>query len=93
MGMNLKLEGLRRVIKVFHQQWKCIFFICEFSFGIWREIACHLHSECTLTMLVNQFRESEILIQVGHGNEFELGGPWEDYKMMSWGMEMNFDHL
>ena len=67
MGMNSTLEVLRRVIKICHEEWKCIFIICEFSFGIWRALACPLHGECTLTLLESQFRESEILIQVGHG--------------------------
>ena len=67
MGMNSTLEDLRRVIKIFHEEWKWIFIICEFSFGIWRALACSLHDECTLTLLVSQSRESEILIQVVYG--------------------------
>ena len=67
MGMNLTLEDLRRVKKIFHEEWKWILIICEFFFGIWREIVCPLHSECTLTLLVSQFRESEIIIQDIHG--------------------------
>ena len=55
MEMNSKLEDLRRVIKIFHVEWKWILIICEFSFGIWRAIACPLHDECTLTLLVSQF--------------------------------------
>ena len=69
MGMNYTLEDIMRVIKIFHVKWKCIFIICEFSFGIWREIACPLHGEYTLTPLMSQFRESEILIQVVHGRD------------------------
>ena len=67
MGMNYTMEDLRRVIKIFHEEQKWIFIICEFSFGIRRALACPLHGECTLTLLVNQFRESEIHIQVFHG--------------------------
>ena len=55
MGMNLMLEDLRRIIKIFHEEWKCIFIICEFSFGIWIALACPLHDECTLTLPVSQF--------------------------------------
>ena len=55
MGMNLTLDDLRRVIKIFHEEWKWILIICEFSFGIWRALACPLHGECTLTLLVSQF--------------------------------------
>ena len=67
MGMNSTLEYLVRVIKICHEEWKWIFIICEFSFGIWRALACPLHGDCTLALLVSQFRESENLIQVGHG--------------------------
>ena len=67
MGMNYTLELLIRVIKICHEEWKWLLIICEFSFGIWIAIACPLHSECTLNLLVRQFRESEIIIQVGHG--------------------------
>ena len=55
MGINYNLEGIMRVIKIFHEQWKWIFIICEFSFGFWRAITCPLHGECTLTLLVSQF--------------------------------------
>ena len=68
MGWNSTLEDLRRVIKICHEEWKWILIICEFSFGIWRAIACPLHSE--LTLLVSQFRESEFIIQVGHGRGY-----------------------
>ena len=64
MGGNSTLENLMRVIKICHEEWKCIFIICEFSFGIWRALAFPLHGESTLTLSVSQFRESEILIQV-----------------------------
>ena len=57
MGMNSTLEDLRRVIKICHEEWKWILIICEFAFGIWRALACPLHCECTLTLLVSQFRE------------------------------------
>ena len=67
MGMYSTLEELRRVIKICNEEWKWIFIICEFSFGNWRAISCPLHGECTLTLLVSQFQDSEILIQVGHG--------------------------
>ena len=67
MGMNSIVEDLRRVMRIFHEKSKWIFIICEFSFGILRALSCPLHGECTLTLLVSQFRESEILIQVGHG--------------------------
>ena len=48
MGMNSTLEELRRVIKIFHEEWKWILIICEFSFGIWRAIACPLHGDAQL---------------------------------------------
>ena len=67
MQMNSTLEGLRRVIKIFHEEWKWIFIICEFSFGIWRALNCPSHTECTLTLLVSQFRQSEIIIQDVYG--------------------------
>ena len=67
MGMNYNLEGISRVIKICHDEFKWLLIICDFVFGIWRAIACPLHGECTLTLLVSQFLESEILIQVGHG--------------------------
>ena len=67
MGINLTLEEFRRVIKIFHEERKWILIICEFSFGNWRAISCPLHGECTLTLLVSQCRESEILIQFVHG--------------------------
>ena len=79
MGMNSNLEDLRRVIKIFHEEWKWLLIICEFSFGIWRAIAYPLHGKCTLTLLVIQFRESEILRQVGHGignSELQFGASW-----------------
>ena len=76
MGMNSTLENLMRVIKICHEEWKWLLIICEFAFGIWRAIACPLHGECTLTLLVSQFRESEILIQVGH---------WRDHSDLSFG--------
>ena len=79
MGVNSNLEDLRRVIKIFHEEQKCIFIICEFSFGIRRALACPLHGECTLTLLVSQFRESEILIQVVHGrghSDLSLAASW-----------------
>ena len=63
MGMNSTLEELRRVIKIFHEEWKWIFIICEIAFGIWRALACPLHGECTLTLLVSNFGESEIMIR------------------------------
>ena len=34
MGVNLTLEYLRRIVKIFHEEWKWIFIICEFSFVI-----------------------------------------------------------
>ena len=55
MGMNSNLEDLRRVIKIFHGEWKWMFIICDFSFGIWRALAGPMHGECTLTLLVSQF--------------------------------------
>ena len=55
MGMNSTLEDLVRVIKLFHEEWKWILIICEFSFGIWRALACHLDDECTLTLVVSLF--------------------------------------
>ena len=67
MRMNYTLEDIIKVIKIFHYEWKYLFIIFEFAFGIWRALACPLHGECTLTLLVRQFRESEIIIQVGHG--------------------------
>ena len=67
MGIISTLEELRRVIKIFHEEWKWILINSEFSFGIWRALACPLCGECTLTLLVSQFQESEILIQVSHG--------------------------
>ena len=67
MRMNLIMEEFRRVIKIFHEEWKWILIICEFSFGIWRALTCPLHGECTLSLLVSQFQESEIIIQVGYG--------------------------
>ena len=67
MGMNSNLEDLMRVIKIFHEEFKWIWIIFEFSFRIWRELACPLHSECTLTLLVSQIQESDILMQVVHG--------------------------
>ena len=67
MGMNLTLDDLRRFIKIFHEEWKLVFIICYFYGGIWRALACPLHDECTLTLIVIQFRVSDILIQVGHG--------------------------
>ena len=67
MGMNSTSKDPSRVIKIFHEEWKCLMIICEFAFGIWRALACPLHGECTLTLLVCQFQESEILIQVGNG--------------------------
>ena len=54
MGMNSTLVDLRRVIKICHEEFKWIFIICEFAFGIWRSIASPLHGECTLTLLVSQ---------------------------------------
>ena len=38
-----------------------------FPLAFWKAIACPLHGECSLTLLVSQFQESEIIIQVGHG--------------------------
>ena len=38
MGMNLTLEDLVMVIKIFHEECKCIFIICEFVFGILESI-------------------------------------------------------
>ena len=55
MGVNWTFKDLMSIIKIFHEEWKCIFIICEFSFSIWRESACPLHGECTLTVLVSQF--------------------------------------
>ena len=39
----------------------------HFPFEFWKSLACPLHCECSLALLVSQFWESEILIQVGHG--------------------------
>ena len=55
MGMNSNLEVIERFIKIFHYEWKWILIICKISFGIWRALACPLHGECTLTLLVSQF--------------------------------------
>ena len=79
MGMNSTLEDLIMVIKIHHEEWKWIFISCEFFFGIWRALACPLHGECTLTLLVSQFQESEILIKFGHGifhSDLSLGYSW-----------------
>ena len=67
MGMNSILEDLRRVIKICHEEWKWLLIICSFAFGIWRALACPLLDEFALTLLVSQFRESEIIIHVGCG--------------------------
>ena len=64
MVNNNTLEELMMVIKIFQEEWKYIFIIFEFAFAIWRALACPLHNECTLTLLVSQFRESEIVTQV-----------------------------
>ena len=66
-GNEFDLRGPYEGYKKFHKEWKWIFFICEFSFGIWRALMCPLHGECTFTLLVSQFRESEILTRDGHG--------------------------
>ena len=55
-GNELNLLGhFFRVIKICHEEWKFLFIICEFSFGIWISFACPLHDERTLTLLVSQF--------------------------------------
>ena len=79
MRVNLTLEDLRRVIKICHEEWEYILIICEFFFGSWKALACPLHGECSLTLLVSQFRESEILIQVGYGrghSDLSFGASW-----------------
>ena len=40
MGMNSTLEDLVRAIKIFHEEFKWLFIIFEFSLGIWRALAC-----------------------------------------------------
>ena len=55
MEMSYKLEEIRRVIKISHKELNFLLIICELSFGIWRALACPLHSDCTLTLLVSQF--------------------------------------
>ena len=67
MRMNSTLEDIRRVIKIFHEECKCLLIICEFSFGILESLAFPLRGECSLTLLLSQFWESEIIIQVGYG--------------------------
>ena len=39
MGLSSTLEELMRIIKIFHEEWKWIFIICEFSFGILESIS------------------------------------------------------
>ena len=79
MGMNSTLEELMRVIKIFHEEWKWIFIICEFSFGIWRALACPFHCECTLTLLVSQFERVRFSSKLSmgeaiHTSHWELHG-------------------
>ena len=47
----------------------------------WRDFACPLHSECTLTLLVNQFRGSWIPFQVGW---------WRGHLDISWDINEGF---
>ena len=51
----------------------------NFPWAFWRALAFPLHGECSLTLLVSQFRESEILIQVGYGRgkpDLSFGASW-----------------
>ena len=79
MGMNSTLEGLRRAIKIFHEEFKWILIIFEFSFGILRALACPLHSECTLTMLVANSEKGRLSSKFSMGdsintNNLEIHG-------------------
>ena len=45
-GMNLKLEDLRRVIKIFDEEWKWLLIICEFpvAFGEQLLVLCTVNA-------------------------------------------------
>ena len=67
MGGNSTLEYLRRVIKNFMRNYNVFLSFDNWPLSFWKALACPLHGECSLTLLVSQFQESEILIQVGVG--------------------------
>ena len=79
MGVNSTLEDLMRVIKIFHDLLYWILSFDNLFLAFWKALACPLHGECSLTLLVSQFRESEILIKVGcqRGHpELSFGASW-----------------
>ena len=66
MEGNLTLGCLMKLIKGFHEEGEYILIILLIGlWHFWRSFACPLHGECTLTLLVNQFRGSWIPFQVG----------------------------
>ena len=54
-----------KLIKGCHEEGEYILIIFNFLLVFWRSFACPLHTECSLSLLVNQFRGSWIPFQVG----------------------------
>ena len=56
MEENSTLGDPMRIIKIFHEEGEWIFIIfIIFFLAFQKSLACILHSECSLPVLVNQF--------------------------------------
>ena len=71
MEVNLTLEGLMKLIKGFPEEIEWILIIFKWYLESWRAFFCPLHGECSLSLLVNQFRGSWINSKLVDGKEIQ----------------------
>ena len=65
MEGDLTLGGLMKLIKGCIEEVEHIFIIFNWPLTFWTDFSCPLYGECSLSLLVNQFRGSWIHLKVG----------------------------